>query len=260
MKTKKQLLNEKTIDALIHEGKEIRILNNTSDNSPDDVGVGNLPDFVAWRTKVLHCFSTSLGTDNHYYMGLKSSLPIYSTLLNVIQALSILQAVRQDLEAGHFEQVQPQHDVIGTLVMLCERFDKVVKQLRKRHGNKPTLDVENEYDVQDLLHALLMVHFDDIRPEEWTPSYAGTSSRIDFFLQEHDVMIEVKKTRSNLKNRETGDQLAIDIERYSTHPFCKLLFCFVYDPDGYIANPTGFENSFNRPRKDLDVKVMVRPS
>jgi hypothetical protein len=24
---------------------------------------------------------------------------------------------------------------------------------------------------QDLLHTILKLHFDDIRPEEWTPSY-----------------------------------------------------------------------------------------
>ncbi|MEI6002257.1 hypothetical protein H3V53_35580 [Paraburkholderia bengalensis] len=35
----------------------------------------------------------------------------------------------------------------------------------------------DEYDVQDLLHGVLHLEFDDIRPEEWCPSYAGTGTR-----------------------------------------------------------------------------------
>jgi hypothetical protein len=49
-----------------------------------------------------------------------------------------------------------------------------------RHDGRPTLGVGDEYDVQDLLHALLRLFFDDIRPEERTPSYAGESTRMDF--------------------------------------------------------------------------------
>ena len=45
-----------------------------------------------------------------------------------------------------------------------------------RHGGRNTLDVRDEYDVQDLLHALLKMFFKDVRSEEWTPSYAGASS------------------------------------------------------------------------------------
>ena len=79
------------------------------------------------------------------------------------------------------------------------RFHRIVVQLRKRHGNRPTLDVADEYDTQDLLHALLKVFFEDVRPEEWTPSYAGKSSRVDFLLMLEEIVIEVKKTRYNQK-------------------------------------------------------------
>ncbi|MCZ8227650.1 MAG: hypothetical protein O9249_00855, partial [Burkholderiaceae bacterium] len=53
------------------------------------------------------------------------------------------------------------------------RFHAVAVQLRDRYSGRPTLDVNDEYDVQDLMHALLRLHFDDVRPEEWVPSYAG---------------------------------------------------------------------------------------
>jgi hypothetical protein len=66
--------------------------------------------------------------------------------------------------------------------LLCERFHAVAKQLRSRHGNRAILDVNDEYHVQDLLHALLRIFFRDVRPEEWTPSYAGKASRMDFLM------------------------------------------------------------------------------
>jgi REase_DpnII-MboI len=66
------------------------------------------------------------------------------------------------------------------IFMLAERFHGVVRQLRERHDSRPTLAVADEYDVQDLFHALLSIYFDDIRAEEWAPSYAGGASRMDF--------------------------------------------------------------------------------
>ena len=78
-----------------------------------------------------------------------------------------------------------------------------------------------------LLHALLLLYFDDVRAEEWTPSYAGKSSRMDFLLKNERVVIEVKKTRQGLADKELGDQLIIDVDRYKVHPDCKRLICFV---------------------------------
>src|SRR5215472_13480956 len=92
---------------------------------------------------------------------------------------------------------------------LLLRFHAVVIQLRQRHDGRPTLDVNDEYDVQDLLHALLCLHFDDIRPEEWTPSYAGKSSRVDFLLKREEVVVEIKKTRQGLTERQIGDELIV---------------------------------------------------
>lgn len=142
---------------------------------------------------------------------------------------------------------------------ICSRFHLVAKQLRDRHDNRPTLDVADEYDVQDLLHSLLRIFFDDIRPEEWTPSYAGKTSRMDFLLKNESTVIEVKKTRSGLGAKEIGTQLIDDIERYKKHSDCKYLICFVYDPEGRIANPRGLESDLNRQEGKLKVKVLIVP-
>jgi hypothetical protein len=143
--------------------------------------------------------------------------------------------------------------------IITERFHAVVMQLRQRHGNRPTLDVNDEYDVQDLFHSLLKMYFNDIRPEEWTPSYAGGASRTDFLLPEILTFVEIKKTRSSMSSKELGEQLIIDIAKYKKHPQCNRLICFVYDPEGRVSNPRGIENDMSNCDKDIDVRTIIVP-
>jgi hypothetical protein len=156
-------------------------------------------------------------------------------------------------------RVERQSDVKAAVARLLDRFDLVAKQLRKRRDNRPTLDVNDEYDVQDMLHALLRLYFDDIRSEEWTPSYAGKSSRMDFLVKPEQVVIETKMARQTLTHKELGDQLMVDIARYQVHPDCKELWCFIYDPRGYVSNPRGVEADLSGVRESLYVRVLIRP-
>jgi hypothetical protein len=149
------------------------------------------------------------------------------------------------------------HVWLQNLEGLLSRFHLVARQLRYRHNSRSTLDISDEYDVQDLLHALLRLYFDDIRAEEWTPSYAGGSSRMDFLLKAERTVIEVKKTRAQLGAREVGEQLAIDIMRYKAHPDCGTLICFIYDPDERVQNPHGLERDLSQAVGEMDVRVYI---
>lgn len=142
---------------------------------------------------------------------------------------------------------------------IFDRFHVVAKQIETRYDNRPTIAINDEYDAQDLLHALLKLYFDDVRPEEWTPSYAGRSSRVDFLLKNENIVVEVKKTRRNLSDKEIGEQLIIDINRYKSHPSCKTLLCFVYDPAQLIKNPSGLENDLNMEQDNFRVLVKIVP-
>lgn len=110
-------------------------------------------------------------------------------------------------------------DVVTTL---CRRFSLIARELRHRRDNRVPLPLTDEYDVQYLLHALLKIHFDDVRSEEWTPSYAGASARMDFLLRSEKIVIEAKMTRLGLKDREVGEELLIDIESMSITLIAKL--------------------------------------
>ncbi|MEP7376818.1 MAG: hypothetical protein ABI675_25695 [Chitinophagaceae bacterium] len=146
------------------------------------------------------------------------------------------------------------------LTDLFDNFHSFYNQLRNRHNNRPSIEINDEYDVQDFLHALLRLHFKDVREEEHTPSYAGSSTRMDFLLKNEGIVIEVKKTRERLTDKELGQQLILDIAHYKNHPNCQVLKCFVYDPENKVKNPRGVESDIARASDEsLTVELFVRP-
>ncbi len=142
---------------------------------------------------------------------------------------------------------------------IINRFHIIARQLTHRYSGRETIEIKDEYDVQDLVHSLLRLYFDDIRPEEWTPKYAGANARMDFLLKKEKVVIETKMTRSGLSDRQIGEELIIDIEKYKNHPDCETLLCFIYDPGGFITNPKGLETDLRR-MTPIRVQVYVRPN
>jgi hypothetical protein len=152
---------------------------------------------------------------------------------------------------------QVQHSTLEQLVFLLRRFHLIARQLKQRHDGRSTIVVADEYDVQDILHALLRGMYDDVRAEEYTPSYAGGSSRIDFVLKKEKCLIEAKMASERLRDRLVGEQLILDIKKYQVHPDCQTLICFVYDPGGFIRNPSGLEADLSGTHDKLTVRVIV---
>ena len=121
------------------------------------------------------------------------------------------------------------------------------------------MSIWDEYDVQDLFHAILLLHFDDVRPEEVTPSYAGNSSRVDFFLPDARLVVEVKMTRQSLGQRQVADQLIEDAARYAAMPQIDKLVCLVYDPGKLCRNPIALERDVAESSRRLAVHAVVCP-
>jgi hypothetical protein len=150
-------------------------------------------------------------------------------------------------------------DILTILERIFSHFHRINLQLQNRYSNRPTIQIDDEYDVQDLLHALLTLYFDDIRSEEFTISSAGRNSRSDFLLKREKVMIEAKKTRQGLKDGKLGDELKVDISSYK-HPDASTLVCFVYDPDALINNPNAIIDDLEKlSRDELSVRVFIYP-
>jgi hypothetical protein len=150
-------------------------------------------------------------------------------------------------------------DVHRLIENILSRFHLVAREINERHEGRPTLEITDEYDVQDLLDGLLRLYFEDIRPEQWTPEYAGSSAKIDFLLKKEQIAIEVKMARKGLSKKAIGDQLIIDIAHYQKHPDCKTLYCFIYDPEEIISNPASLERDLSGKHDELITKVFVVP-
>jgi hypothetical protein len=142
---------------------------------------------------------------------------------------------------------------------ICHRFHAVARQLRLRGEYRSTLAVEDEIDVQDLLHALLRLQFDDVGTEEWIPSYTNGTPRTTLFLDHDRLVIVVKKSRPGLSAKDLADQVRIDVERYRYRERCTTLLCFIYDPEGRIGNPRGLECDLSTVSDHFSVDVLVAP-
>lgn len=251
----------KSDKSLPDEAKLLEKIDEIKFGTSADVFVNNLQPSQAW-TRDSEAASQGLKVPHHIKYQAQT-MAVLSMITDIEKFISTSKQLVRQLEIK-FQLSSQGQDIVDSLMslkLLCNNFHAVARQLRSRHDNRATLDVEDEYDVQDLFHALLKLYFSDIRKEEWVPSYAGSSSRTDFLLKNEKVVIEIKKTGEKLKDKQLGEQITLDAAKYREHPDCKTLVCFVYDPEGRISNPSGLENDLSKlSREDLAVIVIIRPN
>lgn len=180
-----------------------------------------------------------------------------------MEMLSLLDSFIEEINEYGIEtaeqNISTDLGAIQNIKLITDRFHVVARQLRDRYSDRETLKIKDEYDVQDLFHSLLKLFFEDVREEEWTPSYAGSASRVDFLLKTEQIVVEIKKTREGLKSRKVGEELLFDSMRYQAHPNCNQLICFVYDPEGIIGNPRGIENDLTQELNGFPISVYISP-
>lgn len=111
--------------------------------------------------------------------------------------------MREEIESGDISTASDTISPIQIIRNICDRFHLVTRQLRTRYSDREAIDIQDEYDVQDLFHALLHLNFEDIRPEEWAPSNAGKSTRVDFLLKFERIVVEIKKFAEDLAQKRS---------------------------------------------------------
>lgn len=168
----------------------------------------------------------------------------YLTLMGILKAFEALPPI--PLKA----------DIIPLLEDICMNFNKFDISIRRRYSNRDTITINDEHDLQDALLSILKLFINDIRPEDYVPSYAGGNSRVDFLLPEHGLIIETKMTNSSLKDKQVGEQLIIDFERYKQTNGYDHLVCFVYDKDANIHNPIGLIKDLEK-LSDAEMRISV---
>ncbi|GHA86465.1 hypothetical protein GCM10009069_07090 [Algimonas arctica] len=159
----------------------------------------------------------------------------------IVENKSGPQIQRKSLNQKHSEKALMPKNLEELLLRTIRSLPRAIQPLSNRRKGSVSLKSENEYVVQDLLHALLMPWVSDIRPEEFTPSYAGSSSRVDFLLKKHSTVIETKIVRDVHHGKKMGNELIIDIAHYRAHPDCHHLWCVIYDPLRLLKNIEGLK-------------------
>lgn len=150
-------------------------------------------------------------------------------------------------------------DATQFIVTICRRFPLFVEELSKRYDQRDPFKTKDEYDLQDILRSILRLHFDDIRQEEWNPSYGGAQSRSDFLLKPERIVVETKMTRKGLNQRKLVEQLTVDKAQYRGHSDCDTLICFVYDPGLRLGNPAALERDLSDNVDGMRTLVIVSP-
>lgn len=139
------------------------------------------------------------------------------------------------------------------------RFHPVIRQLRERSEDRLPYEIEDEHDVRDVLRALLYLEFDDVATEEWTPASDQGAVQRDFLVQPGGIVIFVTRTKSGLGVKEISDRWATACQRYASHQDCKVLFGFIYDPEGRIPNPRRVESDLTAKGEGGNVEIQIFP-
>lgn len=255
---KKQLLQK--LNSLVEYGEDVRKTKHVTTGQFGGFTFYDDAKFTGWISRIYNVLEKyNIDTmERSVIMNTGNGRDTSETDINTVQEQ--LKSLISSIEEGFFDvesnSNQIQKDVL--LENIFNKFHKISRQLRTRHDSRQTLQITDEYDVQDLLHALLLLHFDDVRTEEWTPSYAGGAVRMDFLLKQEKIVIEVKKTRNSMTSKSLGEELIIDKEKYAEHPDCEKLYCFVYDPEGLLGNPIGIKSDLESGSQGF-VNVFIRP-
>lgn len=232
---------------------------------PMELNTGTLEEvgLVRWVSRSLGKLDTTRETDETLLRRALLETAEGSDLARnavLYQALrsGIADTIESEVEQ-HWQVGRRQRDAEALVITLCRRFHLFAQELLDRHDNRGTVEVADEYDVQDLMHALLKLHFEDVRAEEVTPSMGGKSGRMDFLLKAERLVVETKMTRKGLDQKAVGDELIVDMKRYRSHPDYRTLVCFVYDPSGLCHAPAALENDLGGQEGEFRIVIVVCP-
>lgn len=147
------------------------------------------------------------------------------------------------------------------MLRFLSRFDRLAKSLRNRSRGKPAFEIADEYDVQDLVYAALKPSIDDLTRENPYPKVAGTSGRVDIVSPGLNLVVEIKTTVKEGREKEIVRECMERTKLYSAVPGIEVLAFFIYDPDGRIEDidnvRAGLEGPHPRHDRSGNFEVVV---
>jgi hypothetical protein len=126
---------------------------------------------------------------------------------------------------------------VGLLLQLCERLPYAARVLAGRRKGKDPFEVSDEYDVQDLLHAIIRAYLKYAIDEEPLGKVGGArSSRADLALPDLKTLVEVKYVRRPDDQQRIVEELAQDLILYSAWAPLESFVYLVYN-SGDLRDP-----------------------
>lgn len=131
-----------------------------------------------------------------------------------------------------FETLAPQAAApdVELVLHVCRRLSAAARVLANRDRNRPPYQINDEYDVQDLLHAVLRAHLRYAVTEEPLGKTGGArSGRVDLAVEDLAAIIEVKYARGPKDQVRLVDEFAQDVQLYVKWPHLQYFIYFVYN-------------------------------
>jgi len=147
---------------------------------------------------------------------------------------------------------------VSLIEQVCKRAPNAARILLKRQRkDKAPYVVEDEYDVQDLLHAILRAYLKYSVQEDPLPKVAGTkSSRADISIEELGILIEVKYVRGPDDQKRIFDEFSQDLVVYTSWGPLRTLLFVIFNSDD-LRDPEALEK-LSGPKQINDSEFEVR--
>ena len=208
-------------------------------------------NFMAWFSAVEN--KTSRELYNQYHRG-TIDLKSLNALISIVKKTNIPESV----------QKIDKTDELDVLFKVIDKFTSAAKPLVNRRKGKERIELTDEYDIQDVLHAILKPFFPTLRSEEVVPGKSTKQFlKIDFLFQSIKAAVECKYIRDEAHARKITKELNDDIQTYGNHNDCKNLVFFIYDKEMHIPDPDALEETYTKKQtfadKELNIFLKIRP-
>jgi len=148
-------------------------------------------------------------------------------------------------------------DALVHIFKIFRRFKSNTSALTERRAKKTSLEIVDEYDVQDFLQVMLRPYFPDIRSEVVVDGKVDRHFlKTDFLISKEKLAIECKFNKTKNFN-SLKQQIQDDIMNYSAHPDCENIVFLIYDKNHLINNADELEKHFTGKMDILDNPVNV---
>lgn len=175
-----------------------------------------------------------------------------------LYTLLLLEEIENQLLIVKYISKNPEEVLRDILNNFPNAVKKIIGNRRKGH---PEFEINDEYDVQDILYVIIKSIFPNMRDEDSIPKVGGKSTKIDLILRDEKILVEVKMIKEKDAN-ETHfiEQLKVDFESYHKCVWLEKLFCFVYDPFKKTRDISNFNDLNGKRTKgehNYNVEVIV---